>query len=86
MVAAGLAAEEPLLVEAFEGVYLIHLDVDEWGWGVPGTDIPKVEVIPIFFRLDEHGRATGDKIDGGAWGPDTYENIARVMGEWFRQP
>lgn len=73
------------MMDAFAGVYLIRLDVDEWGWNnLPGFgDIP---AIPIFFRLDSEGRPTGDAIDGGAWGPDTYENIANTMGPWFRQP
>jgi hypothetical protein len=71
------------MMQAFQGVYLIELDVDTWGWGGSGFD---VQTIPIFFRLDENGRPTGDKIDGGAWGPDTYSNIARTMGPWFREP
>ncbi|MFH2103481.1 MAG: hypothetical protein ABIJ39_09040 [Chloroflexota bacterium] len=73
------------MADAFAGVYLIQLDVDEWGWGVPGTGF-SLDVIPIFFRLDEDGRPTGETIDGSAWGPDTYENIARVMGPWLAQP
>ena len=64
---------------------LVRLDIDEWGESLAGTGFD-VEVIPIFFRLDEQGRPTGDKIDGGAWGSDTYENIANTMGPWFHQP
>lgn len=73
------------MVAAFEAVYLIQLDVDEWGWGVPeaGFDF---SAIPIFFRLDANGDPTGDWIDGGAWGEDTYQNIANTMGPWFAQP
>lgn len=73
------------LLAAFDGVYLIELDVDEWGWGVPeaGFDF---SAIPIFYRLDENGDPTGDWIDGAAWGPDTFENIANTMGPWFHQP
>jgi len=73
------------LLAAFDGVYLIRLDVDEWGWGVPEAGF-EFEGIPVFFRLDENGDPTGDWIDGSAWGPDTYENIARVMGPWLHQP
>jgi hypothetical protein len=74
-----------VLLAAFDGVYLIELDVDEWGWGVPeaGFDF---YAIPIFYRLDENGDPTGDWIDGSAWGPDTFENIANMMGPWFHQP
>ena len=74
-----------MLVDAFAGVYLIRLDIDEWQDRLPGTGFD-VEAVPIFFRLDSQGRPTGDVIDGSAWGPDTPENIARVMGEWFHRP
>jgi len=69
---------------AFDGVYLICIDVDEWNWGVPGTEFASVDAIPVFYRLDASGRYTGDMIDGGAWSADTPENIAAVMGAWFR--
>jgi hypothetical protein len=85
MVSAGLADNDPQMAAAFNGVYLIQLNVDEWGWGVPETGFD-FEAIPIFFRLASDGQPTGDSIDGGAWGPDTYENIAATMGEWFDQP
>ncbi|MEW6094124.1 MAG: hypothetical protein AB1531_09190 [Chloroflexota bacterium] len=82
---AGLAEQDAQMMAAFDGVYLVQLDTDEWGWGVPeaGFDFA---AIPVFFRLDADGNPTGDWIDGGAWGPDTYENIANTMGPWFHQP
>lgn len=73
------------MAAAFDGVYLVQLDTDEWGWGVPEAGF-EFENIPVFFRLNETGRPTGDWIDGSAWGPDTYANIANTMGPWFRQP
>jgi hypothetical protein len=73
------------MMAAFDAVYLIQLDVDEWGWGVPEAGF-EFSGIPIFFRLDAEGTPTGDWIDGTAWGPDTYENIAATMGPWFAQP
>ena len=82
---AGLADQNPLMVETFAGVYLIRLDTDEWGWENV-SEFGDVPVIPVFYRLDVDGHPTGDSIDGGAWGPDTYENIANTMGPWFHQP
>jgi len=84
-VSAGLADQNLLMLVAFDGVYLIQLDVDEWGWKdvAPGF---YVEIIPAFYRLDSNGKPTGDKIDGGAWGEDTYENITRVLNPWFHKP
>ena len=69
----------------FDGVYLVHLDVDEWGWKdvAPGFS---VSVIPTYFRLDTLGRPTGDKLAAGAWKKDSYENITQVLGPWFHQP
>lgn len=80
MVSASLADEDELVVKAFDGIYLIKLDVDEWGWSPPGF---KTGAIPIFFKIDSQGQPTGEKIDGGAWGPDTPENIARALDEFF---
>jgi hypothetical protein len=73
------------MMAAFDAVYLVQLDVDEWGWGVPEAGFEFLG-IPIFFRLDADGASTGDWIDGGAWGTDTYVNIANTMGPWFTQP
>jgi hypothetical protein len=73
------------MMDAFAGVYLIRLDIDEWGYKrLP--EFGNVPMIPVFFRLDADGHPTGDQIDGGAWGPDTYGNIANTMGPWFHQP
>ena len=68
----------------FDGVYLVHLDVDEWGWGdvAPGFS---VKVIPTFYRLDDLGKPTGDTINASAWPQNTYEDITRVLGPWFHQ-
>jgi hypothetical protein len=85
VVSAGLADNDPQMAAAFDGVYLIRLDTDVWGWGAAEAGF-EFEGIPVFFRLGYDGKPTGDKIDGGAWGPDTYENIANTMGPWFRKP
>jgi hypothetical protein len=86
VVSAGLADEDPQMMEAFAGVYLLRVDIDEWSDAEMMNAGFDFSVIPIFFRLDAEGRPTGDVIDGGAWGPDTYENIASTMGPWFHQP
>lgn len=78
------ALEHPLMVEALRGIYLIQVDIDEfggfnyerWGFRVPG--------VPIFFEVDVEGRATGRTIISNAWGPDIPENMSRVMGAFFR--
>ncbi len=73
------------MVDAFDGIYLIRLDVDEWGW----ENLPEfgdVPAIPVFFRLDANGHPTGDQIDGGAWGENIPENMAPPLKEFFGLP
>lgn len=79
---ASLAAKNPLMMKAYRGVYLIHLDTDEWGWGNPDANFP-VDGIPTFFALDSKGNATGAKTSGAAWGKDIPENIAPVLYDFF---
>jgi hypothetical protein len=78
-----LDAENELMMEAFNGVYLIRVDVDEWGW----DDLPlfgDIEAIPVFYRLDADGQPTGDTIDGNAWGANIPENMAPPLKEFFQ--
>ncbi len=76
-----IKAEDALTMNAFEGVYLIRADVDEWGWG-DGKDF-NVEAIPIYYQLDNNGKSTGAVIDGSAWNEDIPENFAPVLDEFF---
>ena len=68
------------MVNAFEGIYLIRLDADKWGWGENGFDF---DAIPIFFKLDSEGRPSGEVIDGGAWGENIPKNMAPPLDEFF---
>ena len=74
-------AKDPLTMQAFEGVYLIRADVDEWGWG-DGKNF-KFDAIPIYYKLDDGGDPTGAVIDGGAWNEDIPENFAPVLDNFF---
>ena len=80
MVSTSLVDKNERIVKAFDGVYLIKIDVDEWSWKPKGFPF---NAIPIFFKIDSQGKATREIIDGGAWGPDTPENIAPVMDKFF---
>ncbi len=79
----GRILEDPQMVAALAGVYLIRAESDHFeaddlvdaGFAIRG--------VPVFFELDAEGVATGRKIDGGAWGADTVENMSRVMGQFF---
>jgi hypothetical protein len=80
VVSASLANKNEAILKAFDGVYLIKLDVDEWSWEPKGF---RFDGIPIFFKIDLQGKSTGEVIDGGAWGEDIAENIAPVMDKFF---
>jgi thiol:disulfide interchange protein len=76
-----IKAEDPLTMQAFDGVYLIRADVDEWGWG-DGKNFT-VDAIPVYYQLDKNGNPTGAVIDGGAWNEDIPENFAPVLDAFF---
>jgi thiol-disulfide isomerase/thioredoxin len=78
---ASLKAKDQLTVKAFDGIYLIRADVDEWGWG-DGKKF-KFEAIPIYYQLDDGGNPTGATVDGGAWDEDIPKNFAPVLDAFF---
>jgi thiol-disulfide isomerase/thioredoxin len=80
---ASIEAKDNLTLQAFDGIYLIRADVDEWGWG-DKTNF-SFEAIPVYYKLDEHGMPTGEKVDGGAWNEDIPENFAPVLDAFFHE-
>ena len=76
-----IEAKDPLTLQAFDGIYLIRADVDEWGWGDQKNF--SFEAIPIYYKLDKNGLPTGDQVDGGAWNEDIPENFAPVLDAFF---
>lgn len=78
-----IKAENDLMLKAYQGTYIIKLDVDEWGWKNGKVKNFRFDGIPVYFKLDEKGKQTGEVIDGGAWNEDIPENIAPVMDKFF---
>jgi hypothetical protein len=76
-----IQAKDPLTMQAFEGVYLIRADVDEWS-SENGKNFT-FDVIPVYYQLDKSGKPTGAVIDGGAWNEDIPENFAPVLDNFF---
>jgi hypothetical protein len=70
------------MANAFDGVYLIHLNADKWGWHLEKEGFP-FDGIPVFFKLDSDGKPTGEVIDGNAWGENIPENMAPPLDEFF---
>ena len=80
---AAIKSRNELMLNAYNGTYIIKLDVDEWGWKNGVVQGFSFDAIPIYFKLDSEGQQTGEDIDGGAWGEDIPENIAPVMDRFF---
>lgn len=78
-----LEAKNELMLKAYDGTYIIKLDVDEWNWSGDGIENFKFKAIPVYFKLDGQGNPTGEVIDGGAWNEDIPVNIAPVMDAFF---
>ena len=82
-IADALEEQNPLMLEAYKGTYILKIDVDEWGWNNGAIGDFQFDAIPIYFKLDANGNQTGEVIDGGAWNEDIPENIAPVMDKFF---
>jgi thiol-disulfide isomerase/thioredoxin len=83
-IAQSLEEQNPLMLDAFKGTYIIRVDVDIWTefeWEQVGFNL---EYIPIFFRLDAEGMPTGDWIDGSAWAENIPENMAPALKLFFQ--
>jgi thiol:disulfide interchange protein len=74
--------DDPLMIEAFQGTYLVRLDIDEWDRSLPGSGF-RVFGVPTFFEIDETGASTGRMLTGAAWGRDVVENMAPVLKQFF---
>ena len=70
------------MIDAFNGTYIIKLDLDFWEIKLLGTGF-NVNGIPAFFEIDSDGNPTGRTITGAAWGEDVPENIAPPLKEFF---
>ena len=80
-----IASKDKLMLDAYRGTYIIKLDVDEWDWKNGKVKNFRFIGIPVYFKLDEKGKQTGEVIDGGAWGEDIPKNIAPVLDEFFHE-
>ena len=76
--------DDPLIVEACKGTYLIKLNFDDWKEKLADTGFTPRE-IPMFYALDAAGRPTGRKLSGDAWGRATPSSMAKALGPFFRR-
>lgn len=79
----GRVLDDPSMVAALAGVYLIRAESDHFEADELIDAGFQIRSVPVFFELDAEGVPSGRQIDGGAWGADTVENMSRVMGQFF---
>jgi thiol-disulfide isomerase/thioredoxin len=79
----GINEKNKLMLDAYDGAYIIKPDVDEWGWENSQLHDFDFDGIPVYFKLDADGNPTGQTVDGNAWGDNIPENIAPVMDKFF---
>lgn len=75
---------DPLMVDAFRGVYLIRLDLDAWKGALESLALPSKQ-IPAFALVSTDGHGTGRVITGAAWGDDTPANMAPPLKKFFQE-
>lgn len=74
--------DDPRMIDAFTGTYIIRLDADDWGPKLDGTGF-NAGAIPVFYPIDDEGKPSGKTIDGGAWGENIPENMAPPLKAYF---
>jgi thiol-disulfide isomerase/thioredoxin len=75
---------DPFIVAAFTGTYLIKLNFDDWQDKLAEAGFQPRE-IPMFYALDALGQPTGRKLSGDAWGRADAESMSKVLGPFFRR-
>lgn len=74
---------DPRMQHAFAGTYIIWSDLDERTDQLAAAGY-EGRGVPALYGLNNVGRPTGSKIDGGAWGEDTAANMAPPLKKFFR--
>ena len=70
------------MIDAFEGTYIIHVNVDDWKEQINKAGFD-VSAIPAWAELDTKGVPTGNVITGEAWGDNIPENMAPPLKAFF---
>jgi len=76
-------AADPQMVDAFKGTAIAMIDIDAADSKALDAHGLQSSAIPVFFTLDDAGKPTGAKIDGGAWGDNIPANMAPPLKAFF---
>jgi len=74
--------DDPRMVEALRGTYLVKLNLDDWHDKLVGTGFT-VRSIPAFYLVDSAGRPTGKMLDGDRWGKPTPASMSASLGKFL---
>jgi hypothetical protein len=74
---------DALMQDAFQGTYIIVLDMDAWKPQLKPAGLES-NFVPNFFAMNASARPTGKTINGGAWGEDIPRNMAPPLKKFFR--
>jgi thiol-disulfide isomerase/thioredoxin len=80
-----LKEQNEWMVDAFQGTYIIYVDVDVWTDQQMKDAGFNIEWIPIIYLIDAAGLSTGEFIGGDAWGENIPENMAPPLKEFFQE-
>jgi thiol:disulfide interchange protein len=75
--------DDPMMVDAFKGVYLIRVTLDDWKQDELDAAGLRTPGVPTFFALDPSGRPTGRTITSSVWGDDIPVNMAPPLKRFF---
>jgi hypothetical protein len=76
-------AADAQMVDAFKGTAIAMIDIDAADSKALDAHGLQSSAIPVFFKLDDSGKPTGEKIDGGAWGDNVPANMAPPLKAFF---
>jgi len=74
---------DPLMVDAFRGVHLIRVGLDDWKDDELRAAGLAVRGVPTFLAVDATGRPTGRTITSSVWGDDIPANMAPPLKRFF---
>lgn len=74
---------DPAMVEAYEGAYIIEIDIDEVSQDQLDSLGYEIGGIPAWYGVDTNGRFDGRLITGAAWGENIPANMAPPLRTFF---
>ncbi len=74
---------DPFMVAAYKGIYLLRFDIDHWREDQLAPVRITTHEVPVFYEIGRDGKATGRTITSSVWGEDIPVNMAPPLTEFF---